>query len=1123
MVLPRLVDVGGRGHAVDEVLDQLALVGHGVQYAGVTDNAATPHRSKPGSADTHLSLGRAAEAVRSWNAVIVVGAGLSRPRGFPTSPDLAPLVWQALDASRSARKAVARKLGRSDAAAKALIGREGRSLRAGYAAIGRDQTARRAFQHGFAQLNRDRADRPAPAHDAISELVHRGYCELVVSLNWDTGLEESHRRLYGHPLAVGGQYAKPHGNASEPDGKWVLPFERGQLPEGLLARVTSMASQRPRTLLIAGYSESDEHVVTQLISPLAERWDVVRIGPRTTGERDIALAAEEALPGIARLVAPQRELPGWTYVTFQPQRDIGAAIAGSQLGPSDVEACPAFREVAVLARRLEEGFAAVLVGPSGVGKSVTGFQAAYELFRKGWEVVELLPGADVPTAVEALEHIRGTTVAVVDDGQLLQPEIIHRLLRLSGPQLRPLILSTEEISDRSAVVRIAAMRAVRQIYHEYLARADEVLAHARKFDDHLGDTSLSLGIDRRLADASQQPTPWQFGFVLRGGWRTARDEFAALYAKDRIDRVACVIAAAQLASADAGIADRQLIELLVPWTELDADSVVMALEELRHRQFLAAGSTIRTPHTEFAVYALAAALETWTTEDRNKLLAVLQATLRSPTSSLVGIYWLLNRLLFVDDARRLRSSLIDQSLGAEILERCWRARDPADIGRAALVLNELRRWFSDTDAQLRRSIDRIRAWIAGATADSAFGLSRLMNDVFNDDRDLAREMCQGVDATHLLETILASDKKTAWVWGEFLGRLSVAGQRPVRQKLSPALDDRLTDFVVEAANQTVGGATNVVEAIAGYDFELALRLVEEIAPIISDRLSRDPAESWWDVQDVLWFVLGFAPGFLRSRNPNQQQRQIARRITRAIDLDRLTRALERSPRRQWQALSELLFFLREADARSADRFATVVSLESLDERSLELWETMPRDFEELVTALAITSEYEPARSWIASHSASIETPTVRLVIFAPEAFREHRGTPTLDLDVGSGWGWEAATVVISVLADTDVTLAENILRSNARTIAKGLDRVRPEDTADALAFLVEARRRLPEASDLAWELLDVPSAEQTWQVALRGKPSERLAARELVALAAQRTPELAALKVRLSARFPSVR
>lgn len=1069
------------------------------------------------------ALEHAADAIRSWNAVFVVGAGLSRARGFPTTPDLTPLLWQALDASESATELVARELGHGHAPAKVLIGREASGLEIGYAAIRRDQAARRAFQHGFAQLNGDRTDGPAPAHDAISELVHRGYCELVVSLNWDTGLEDSYRRLYGHPLTLGALYAKPHGDAAEPDGTWVLPFERSHLPEELVARATSMASQRPRTLVVAGYSESDEHVVTQLISPLAERWDVVRIGPRATGERDISLAAEEALSAIVHLVAPQPELWGWGYVTFVPQRDIGAAIAGRRLGPSDVEACPAFREVAALVQRLDEGFAAALVGPSGVGKSVTGFQAAYQMFKKGWEVVELLPGADVRTAVGALEHLRHPTVAVIDDGQLVQPEIIHRLLRLAGPELRPMILSTEEISDRSTVVRLAPMRAVRQIYHDYLARADEILRHARRFDDHLGETALSVGIDRRLADASQQPTPWQFGFVLRGGWRTARDELAALQAHDRIDRVACVIAAAQLATADAGISIQQTMALVAPWTELDPRSVTLALEELRRRQLTAAGPTIRTPHTEFAVTALAAALEQWTTEDRDKLVAVLQAVLRSPISSLLGIYWLLNRLRFVDASWPIRKSLVDQSLGAEILQRCWTASDPADVGRAALVLNELRPWFSDTDAEIRRSIGRIRAWIAGATADSAYGLSRLVNDVYNDDRELSHSMCLGVEATPLLETILASDKKSAWVWGEFLSRLSVAGKRSVREKLSPALDDRLSEFVVGVAGQNIGGAANIVEAIAGYDFQLALGLVEQIVPVISDRLSRSPADSWWDVQDVLWFVLGFAPGFLRSRNPSRQQRRIAQRITEAIDLDGLARALERSPRRHWQALSELLFFLREANPHSADRLATSINLEPIDKRSREFWTTMPHDFEELVTALAITTRYEPARSWITSHAASIQTPTVRLVIFAPEAFRDNRATRELNLDVGSGWGWEVATVVVSVLADLDASVAEDVLRSNAQTIANGLERVPPEDTPDAVAFLLKVRMRFRAASDLVWRLLNVPAVEQNWQRALRGKPSERRAARELVGLAAEQTQELAALKRRLSARFPSLR
>jgi NAD-dependent SIR2 family protein deacetylase len=160
-------------------------------------------------------IARAATEIKAADAVVIIGAGISRGPGFPMIVGLRPLLWQALDNDIPAREILAARLGVGDTDAKILIGDDNERANAGFAVMAERAAARHAFQHAFARLDHDRSYAPSPAHDALAELVHRGAIALVISLNWDTVLERAHERRYGRRLVPGfDPVAKPHGEVA---------------------------------------------------------------------------------------------------------------------------------------------------------------------------------------------------------------------------------------------------------------------------------------------------------------------------------------------------------------------------------------------------------------------------------------------------------------------------------------------------------------------------------------------------------------------------------------------------------------------------------------------------------------------------------------------------------------------------------------------------------------------------------------------------------------------------------------------------------------------------------------------------------------------------------------------
>src|SRR5260370_2285442 len=247
--------------------------------------------------DLELALNKIADEIRTFGAIAIIGAGASKDIGFPLNAQLQTLLWHALDTEPALIERLSLLFNSHVMTAKEIVGEDSERQRIAYKELAAHKNARLAFQYGFAALNKDRVQTPSRAHDAIAQLLHRGAIDIVISFNWDTLLETAYRKRYGIVLQPGSpRLYKPHGDASDPESEWVLPHEAGYVPDALKDHIQALLKEKPRPLMIIGYSERDEAVVTQLIQHFTDHLPVIRIGPRASESFSISLPAQEALP-----------------------------------------------------------------------------------------------------------------------------------------------------------------------------------------------------------------------------------------------------------------------------------------------------------------------------------------------------------------------------------------------------------------------------------------------------------------------------------------------------------------------------------------------------------------------------------------------------------------------------------------------------------------------------------------------------------------------------------------------------------------------------------------------------------------------------------------------------------
>jgi hypothetical protein len=1042
----------------------------------------------------------AAGSIQSWGAVAVLGAGISFPSGLPLTRNLRELLWHALDTVPEARKALAEQLHEVDQPAKMLIGENERRIVAGLEVIRTQLRARRAFQEGFAKLNEIRVKTASPSHECIARLVHCGRVEIVISLNWDTLLEVSYQRLYG-TLPPEGSLHKPHGDAAYPENSWVLPHEKGTISDALVAQLHSLALERPRVLLIVGYSERDDEVVNKIVRPLENRWRVIRIGPAAGGEGVIQGSASEILPELVRVMNLPSEILGWEYVSFLFQRDLSAALRGQKLGPADVQACPRLPEVQVVTRLLRQRHIVWLVGKSGSGKSITAYQVAENLVREGWETLRLkdLDRSDNELIMSVCALPR-RTLLLLDDVERLDRNLILRLHEIASPQLLALFVALSEQAGRTALVTINEKRAVAEIAQCLRHRRAETLETVKALDNRVGEGYLDTSIELRIDEAAESDTPWQFMFVLTGGWRRTHGELEWLEKKGRSDLLLAAIAVSQIVNLDSEVSQEWLKEAARSLERNEA-WIPSALRSLRERRLILGENTFRCPHNRFAAAVLSVFCKKDNSEEWPRLIALFRAAFVFGPPPLRGISWLLHDLGLTEGWPKMRGgALMDNDLLTKIVTRCFSAANPADRRDALFALTALLNWHPDVCARLASHQSELSGWLTEAHAEYAASFANFLNQLSQRDPKLARHVMDDSDPQRIAWSASETPVENAALWGRLLEESWHSDAR-WKRKLSANLNvSSLRKFFRRVQPADVGKAGMLAEGISALRQDLAIKLTQLALPAIAKALNNDPVETSAAIDStIIWHVCGFYPEALATKRPSKPQVALARRLVHKLKPRAIAGALARYRQRDWEQYSRLLSFVRKVSPVIWKQITSSINLAKLETTAAKLWSAVPSELENLLRSISEPPQFEPARSLLTRHSNELVRLRPTLVILSPESAAEriHAGIE-FDLHIAGGSGWRWAAVALHCLAKVDRTLPTVVLRKNMSAIASGFAKLQRLDVEDFPLFIEVLKTSAPDmAEEIAVQI--VPKvARACWLERASGNRSERQAIRSLL-------------------------
>ncbi|MCC5843597.1 MAG: hypothetical protein JJU05_05035 [Verrucomicrobia bacterium] len=813
----------------------------------------------------------------------------------------------------------------------------------------------------------------------------------------------------------------------------------------------------------------------------------------------------------------------WELVDFSRQRGVENAISGQRLGPADVEACPEFNICKQVVAELKRSHWYSIIGQPGCGKSITAWQAAKKFHDTGYIIWRPNYNADPNTLLKNLPSA-SPSVIVIDDAQQFGSAFVDRILECSCENLKIIVTSTlAEIVTRNPSC-ISPISSIDILKTEMLIRRNEILPIVQRFDDQVSDKFMDVSYERRVDDCARQKTPWEFFWVLRGGWRTARAEYESLKQVPNANILLTLISLKQISSCDAGISGVKLSRFAAEsnLTEDEIDKAVSCLASMG--LILVSDDIYRTKHISYAHRIVKESLssENFTTWDPT-IDALITVVLDNDTP-LKGVYWLLDSIQMVD-ALRLSNGERLRRMREPLLRRCrdeWRKNEWA-VGCVLCIY----RIFELSLGEILVDKELLLLWFTAGTGRIARFSSGIANHLINcsdkigryDEANGAKNLFEEVDSVRLVD--LANNLTLAdfYSFGDLLGRL--AFYRPSWSSLFLVQFNwpRLLQIILSASASDAYAVDKIIGSLSllgcREDEKLTLKYSEEIIPFVVKAISEDPIHAIASMQDFFWNCLGFTPYIFRQgSSPDERQNQIVQSIISKLDPGVFALAMKNIINRDMETLARSLSIIHEVDAQFVSRVASIVAVENFEFATDSEWRNQTRELKHLLSFFCIGKERQPARTWVERSEHVIEgllDPMLAGVAphIAIKFIESGRGVKL----IGREQRWNETIVAIAAIADVDKEKCVHFVTDKLQELVEALYVL----TLDPPKYMLTFFRLIHELSEDLFSLLlseldlDDPRAINLIDRLAKYQHNERINYKKLATLASRMEGEISIL------------
>lgn len=600
----------------------------------------------------------------------------------------------------------------------------------------------------------------------------------------------------------------------------------------------------------------------------------------------------------------------WEELTFAYQRNISYAIMGYRLTPADVVTCPRFPQVERIKKQLDIVDYVLLQGEPGCGKSISVYQVAFDLHKKGWVVYRFRPKEEVQPI--CLSNNTTPSLYIIDDAQLFPEHIIETLTEQARPNAKVIIAMTVSSAMRYESILLTNQDAVNLLHEDFLQRKADLTPIVHQADHRIGTNPLETPIEWRLNDAQKATTPWQFNYILRGGWQSMKEQYQTICTHHNCDLLAAAIAAFQIVHLDHSVnydflcTELRSIDLSLNWNQDDLTYLVA-------QKIVLSKDDVRIVHIESANVIVAQFLSHGTTEKKDVLYKTLESAFLAGQFPVLGLVWLYNGLFGYTIFPSVHTKLISEKMISFALEQLSALQTSQERRNAAYFLEkvfEMRyphngRYYFDT--QESTWLD----WISNANSENAYAYSVVLNTLYNNDKKAYARFVGKVNWPLLMDTMCHEKHPNLYAWSKLIDRLAICNASKPQKKV---LEAAIRDMRSSVSTNNIEGFSELLSHTGHLVPSCVHETLTLLAPVYQTYFRQDIKQGL-EIFDFYFFLKICGISLLGGHRATPAEKNSAKTIVAALPEAEFSDMISHSLPRDWQQIHEVLFLMAKYDKK----------------------------------------------------------------------------------------------------------------------------------------------------------------------------------------------------------------
>lgn len=718
----------------------------------------------------------------------------------------------------------------------------------------------------------------------------------------------------------------------------------------------------------------------------------------------------------------------WEELNFSYQRDLSHAIMGYRLTHADVVACPRFSQVDKIKKQLSIVDYTVVQGENGCGKSISLFQAAFDFYQEGWKIYRYKESENTSSM---LPNNTEQSLYIIDDAQQLSEKVIDEFKNQARPNAKILIAKTISSVVQQDTIILTNKEAVELLYADFKKHKEDILPIVQRCDKNIGINFLDQPIERRLEAAKKAKTPWQFNYILRGGWQTMKERYQMICSHNDCDLLVAAIALFQILMLDQSVnysfvcSSLQSFDSLLNWSRDD-------LQYLIEKMIVVSEDDIRIVHMESAKIIVALFIKDAEERKKSIFFRCIEKLFIEKKFSPLGLVWLCNGVSSYSSIYGINELFINEKMivtALECIEDINSSQERADIAFFMekvfnMKVDKNGKYFFDKHQSI------LLEWVQNADSKTAYAYSCLINTLRNVNVKQHRKFARALDWEKMQISMLKEIRPNLYVWGKLYNRMICSFSKKEYLEIGKLLEEAIEKICKLASVSNIEDLTYFLCSIAYTNPVCIHNSVEKLLPIYASYFKRDMLQAIYLFDfDFLAYMCGMSlSGGHRATN---DEKTTAKLMVSVLPEREFADAISKSQPRDWHTIHPIMVLIKKYDRGKAGRIVNSVDLNKLTQIAKGSW-GHSHEISEICDVLYMGNS-KIACEFIKRNMDKIKVFYSPLVMIAPRYAIEAFNTG-VKIDLLTEHWWDLSFYALCELNDTDSIKTKEILSKNAPDI-----------------------------------------------------------------------------------------